>query len=379
MDLCAYLHDRVRDHEMPPPEDSLVEADERADFVEEFESLLHNVSREYIATEGRVRSRRLNRIEYESTLHELLGVNIPLVELLPEDQATHGFINIAESQQLSYHVLQKYLEVVDVMLDESFGRAISPPPVASEPLPMEMQPTVIENQFGTIFHWEGKKLYHTTENKTYRHTNGEWIDMNSPLDLETTRTQNAELMERLTHGPFKRVYGPRELGAGKERIHNERQGIYHEGYVYSFPTTHGFHGRMAGTEVPSRDGIASKCKRKPTTLPKDAMFGDASTQAFSGPKHPPLTGSENSKPLENSRNSYSMLGFARTISSASLHRQDNTLGIVQTLCRSSHFRGWSYRHRSERLGDRANSSGLGNIRATRAAFWKAESKSRRTR
>ena len=157
MDLWAYLHDRVRDHEMPPPEDSLVEADERADFVEEFESLLHNVSREYIATEGRVRSRRLNRIEYESTLHELLGVNIPLVELLPEDQATHGFINIAESQQLSYHVLQKYLEVVDVMLDESFGRAISPPPVASEPLPMEMQPTVIENQFGTIFHWEGKK------------------------------------------------------------------------------------------------------------------------------------------------------------------------------------------------------------------------------
>ena len=66
MDLWAYLHDRVRDHEMPPPEDSLVEADERADFVEEFESLLHNVSREYIATEGRVRSRRLNRIEYES-------------------------------------------------------------------------------------------------------------------------------------------------------------------------------------------------------------------------------------------------------------------------------------------------------------------------
>lgn len=54
MDLWAYLHDRVRDHEMPPPEDSLVEVDERADFVEEFESLLHNVSREYIATEGQI-------------------------------------------------------------------------------------------------------------------------------------------------------------------------------------------------------------------------------------------------------------------------------------------------------------------------------------
>lgn len=262
MDLWAYLYDRVRDHEMPPPEDSLVKADERTDFVEEFESLLHDVSREYIAAEGRVNSRRLNSIEYENTLHELLGVNIPLLELLPEDQATFGFINIAKSQQLSYHVLKKYLEVVDVMLDESFGRAISPPPVAREPLPMEMQPTVIDNQFGTIFHWEGKKLYHTTANKTYRHTNGEWIDLNSPLDLETTRVQNAELMDRLTYGPFKRVYGPRELGAGKERIHNERQGIYYDGYVYSFPTTHGFHGRMAGTEVPSTGWYRIKVQAK---------------------------------------------------------------------------------------------------------------------
>ena len=268
MDLWAYLHDRVRDHEMPPPEDSLVEADERADFVEEFENLLHGVSREYIAKEGRVRSRRLNRIEYENTLHELLGVNIPLIELLPEDQATHGFINIAESQQLSYHVLQKYLEVVDVMLDEAFGRAIAPPPVAKEPLPMEMQPTVIENGFGTIFHWEGKKLYHTKENKTYRHTNGEWIDMNSPLDLKATQAKNAEIMESLTNGPFKRVYGPRELGAGKERIHNERQGIYHDGYVYSFPTTHGFHGRMAGTEVPSTGWYRIKVRAKAYNPPE---------------------------------------------------------------------------------------------------------------
>ncbi len=251
MSLWAYLHDRVRDGEMPPPEESLVEPAERAAFLEKFENVLHEMSRERLLAEGRVKSRRLSRIEYENTIHDLLGVRIPLLEMLPEDLAIDGFSNIAEGQQVSYHLLQKYLGVVDLMLEESFDRAINPPPVAEDPLPMDMQPTVINSAFGSIFHWEGKKLFHTGENKTYRYTDGEWMDMNLPLDLEETEARNAEIMETLTAGPFKRVYGPKELGIGTERIQNERQGIYHDGFVYSFPTTHGFHGRMAGTEVPS--------------------------------------------------------------------------------------------------------------------------------
>ena len=268
LDLWAYVHDRIRDGEMPPPEDSLVEPDERVAFLKRFEKILHDVSREELVSNGRVKSRRLNRFEYENTIHDLLGTEIPLLELLPEDQTTDGFSNIAEAQQVSYHLLQKYLGVVDVMLDESFNRAINPPPVAKEPLPMELQPTVIDSGFGTIFHWEGKKLFHTGENKTYRHTDGQWVDMNLPLDLEGTIARNTEIMELLTTGPFKRVYGPRELGAGAERILNERQGIYHDGYVYSFPTTQGFHGRMAGTEVPETGWYRIKVKAKAYNPPE---------------------------------------------------------------------------------------------------------------
>ena len=251
LDLWAFLHDRVRDGVMPPPEDSLVEPDERQAFLSEFEEILYGVSRQEILAEGRVKSRRLNRIEYENTIQDLLGVKIPLLEMLPEDMTIDGFSNIAEGQSVSYHLLQKYLGVVDVMLDESFERAINPPPVAKEPLPIGMQPTVIQGGFGDIFHWEGKKLFHSEENKTYLHTEGQWVDLQSPMTLEDTRARNAEIMEALTNGPFKRAYSARELGAGDERVANERQGYYHDGFVYSFPTTHGFHGRMAGTEVPS--------------------------------------------------------------------------------------------------------------------------------
>lgn len=268
MDLWGFLHDRVRDGEMPPPEDSLVEPAERSAFLEKFEAVLYEASRGRLVEEGRVKLRRLNRIEYENTIHDLLGVRIPLLEMLPEDLTIDGFSNIAEGQQVSYHLLQKYLGVVDLMLDESFDRAINPPPVAQDPLPMDMQPTVIDSQFGSIFHWEGKKLFHTEENKTYRYTEGEWVDMNSPLNLEGTKARNAGIMEILTAGPFKRVYGPKELGIGVERIENERQGIYHDGYVYSFPTTQGFHGRMAGTEVPATGWYRLKVRAKAHNPPQ---------------------------------------------------------------------------------------------------------------
>lgn len=254
MKLWALVHDRVRDGEMPPKEDSLVEPEERAGFLANFEPILHGISTEYLADAGRVKSRRLNRIEYQNTIHDVLGVEIPLLELIPEDQAEAGFTNIAEAQQVSYHLLQKYLEVVDVMLDESFGRAVSPPPVATEPLPKDLRLTEIDpfatSKLPTIFFYEGYKTFLTSENKTYRYENGMFVDTGSTLDLQGTIAKNEEISEILRTKPYKWNYHPSELGVGAERINNERQGIYYDNEVYSFPTTHGFHGRMAGTEVP---------------------------------------------------------------------------------------------------------------------------------
>jgi len=124
--LLAMIHDRVRDGEMPPRDDSLVEPEERRDFLAEFEAKLHRASSARVANLGRVRSRRLNRIEYQNTMHDLLGINIPLLDMLPEDTAKHGFSNIADSQSISYHLLQKYLGAIDLMLDESFQQALEP-------------------------------------------------------------------------------------------------------------------------------------------------------------------------------------------------------------------------------------------------------------
>lgn len=42
--------------------------------------------------EGRVALRRLNRFEYQNTMHDLLDIEVNLMELLPEDGSAHSFV-----------------------------------------------------------------------------------------------------------------------------------------------------------------------------------------------------------------------------------------------------------------------------------------------
>ena len=89
---------------------------------------MHNTSEAHQTAKGSVRSRRLNRTEFENTLHDLLGIDLPLSERLPGDATKDGFNKVAESQPVSYHLLEKYMEVVDHSLDEAFRRATEPMP-----------------------------------------------------------------------------------------------------------------------------------------------------------------------------------------------------------------------------------------------------------
>lgn len=60
--------------------------------------------------EGRVVVRRLNGTEYENTLHDLLGISVPLRELLPEDSSSAGFDNVSVGLDLSATHFLRYQE-----------------------------------------------------------------------------------------------------------------------------------------------------------------------------------------------------------------------------------------------------------------------------
>ena len=124
----ALIHDRVNDREMPPKKSLWPEKEETHAFLNHLEGVLHQVSTDRQKNQGRVQSRRLNRIEYENTLHSVLGVDLPLKTFLPEDPTRDGFSNVAAAQQISYHLLEKYLEATDAALDDAFQRALTPTP-----------------------------------------------------------------------------------------------------------------------------------------------------------------------------------------------------------------------------------------------------------
>jgi hypothetical protein len=126
MNQWTLLFDRVKNNEMPPEDESQPPPDEKLAFVERLGSTLHSISEQQQHTIGRVRSRRLNRAEYEKTVQDLLGVDIPLSKLIPEDAEQDGFNNVADAQQISYHLLQTYLAAADAALDEAFVRALNP-------------------------------------------------------------------------------------------------------------------------------------------------------------------------------------------------------------------------------------------------------------
>ena len=62
---------------------------------------------------GRVTARRLNRNEYNNTIHDLLGVELRPADDFPQDDAGYGFDNIADVLSLSPVLMEKYLSAAD--------------------------------------------------------------------------------------------------------------------------------------------------------------------------------------------------------------------------------------------------------------------------
>jgi hypothetical protein len=79
------------------------------------------------SAQGRVVLRRLNRIEYENTVHDLLGVDVDLREALAVDGSMDGFDNVATALHLSSYALMRYLEAADKALVAAIANRAAPP------------------------------------------------------------------------------------------------------------------------------------------------------------------------------------------------------------------------------------------------------------
>ncbi len=118
------IYDRVHSGEMPPPDASEISIDQREAFLAGSKDWLAGHQRREWAELGRVRGRRLTNLQLERTLHDVLGIDIPLASRMPEEMKSSGFSTVAAGQPMSHFQLQEHLKIVDIALDEAFRRAL---------------------------------------------------------------------------------------------------------------------------------------------------------------------------------------------------------------------------------------------------------------
>ena len=118
---------RVQSGEMPPPDhgDRPAEPEVRA-FLRDLAGAFHDEALARRGEKGRVRTRRLNRLEYENTVHDLLAIDVPLQSLLPEDDLRDGFANQTEALSVSPVHIQHYMAAADRAIEAASVRQARP-------------------------------------------------------------------------------------------------------------------------------------------------------------------------------------------------------------------------------------------------------------
>lgn len=144
------VHDRVRDGEMPPPdgiakpilrigesagyqpqakfdrESDRLRDEARVALQQLAEALIeHDTAR--IDLEGRAKLRRLNRLEYENTLQQILQAPwLQVAHLLPEDGVAYLFNKIGEHLDVSHVQMSGYLKTARYALELAANAAAHP-------------------------------------------------------------------------------------------------------------------------------------------------------------------------------------------------------------------------------------------------------------
>lgn len=122
--------DRIEAGEMPPMERPRPPAEQTTVAVHRLHKLLER-GHAAIGTAHLRQPRRLNRIEYQNTVNELLGIDLDLVKYLPEDGLSEGFDKVGRALSISPVLVERYMEAADAAIDEALSER-EPVPTTTE-------------------------------------------------------------------------------------------------------------------------------------------------------------------------------------------------------------------------------------------------------
>lgn len=181
---------RVENGEMPPASFADRPADaESAVALQALKLAFHEHAKADRDKSGRVRTRRLNRLEYENTVHQLLGVHTPLQDLLPEDDLADGFSNSTDALSISPVHIQQYMAAADRALQDATVR--------------QTRPETITHRF-SYTHEDEKPFHGHAHNKLQCNLRGEDLHFFLPTHIEVPAyLRQFEKLTRQTPGQYK--------------------------------------------------------------------------------------------------------------------------------------------------------------------------------
>jgi hypothetical protein len=116
---------KLRGGLMPPAGAKRPDAQSAAAFVSWLENKIDTAAA--ARTPGRVPLRRLNRREYAYAVRDLLGFNVEVEALLPDDNVKGNFDNNASALQVSPNFLDQYINAARFVALEAVGNPKAPP------------------------------------------------------------------------------------------------------------------------------------------------------------------------------------------------------------------------------------------------------------
>lgn len=121
------LLQRVESGEMPPEEKPRPTKEEIDAFVRVVREVFVTHDRTAKPDPGRVTIRRLNRTEYDNTVHDLLGVDFNPADDFPTDDVGYGFDNIGDVLTLSPVLMERYLDAAESIVNRAILVNVPPP------------------------------------------------------------------------------------------------------------------------------------------------------------------------------------------------------------------------------------------------------------
>jgi mono/diheme cytochrome c family protein len=131
---------KLRAGMMPPPGRKRPSEEEYSALAGELETRIDSVAVKHPYA-GFTPLHRLNRLEYANSVKALLGLDIDATQLLPADDLSHGFNNMADVLTVSPALLEAYISAAGKISREALGDVHAAPVMATYMIPRVISQT----------------------------------------------------------------------------------------------------------------------------------------------------------------------------------------------------------------------------------------------